>query len=46
VQWRSSRCPSLGCFALGAKQKRIDEEWNDLSGIVLPLEDPTLTLIY
>ena len=36
MRWRSSRCPSLGCSALGAEQERMDEEWNDLSQIVLP----------
>ena len=36
MQWRSSRCPSLGCSALDAEQERMDEEWNDLSGIILP----------
>jgi hypothetical protein len=25
-----------GCSTLGAKHKQIDEEWNDLSRIVLP----------
>jgi hypothetical protein len=25
-----------GCSALGAEHEQIDEEWNDLSGIVLP----------
>ena len=28
-------CPSLGSSALGAEQERIDEEWNDMSGIIL-----------
>ena len=27
---------SLGCSALVAEQEQMDEEWNDLSGIVLP----------
>jgi hypothetical protein len=32
IRWRSSRCPSLGCLALSAKQKpRNGMEWNDLS---------------
>jgi hypothetical protein len=30
--------PSLGCSALGAEQERMDgQEWNVLSGIILPL---------
>jgi hypothetical protein len=41
VQWRSSRCPSFGCSTLGVEQEWINEEWNDLSAIVLPLWDPT-----
>jgi hypothetical protein len=28
--WRSSQCPSLGCLALGAEQRRM--EWNGVSG--------------
>jgi hypothetical protein len=32
MRWRSSRCPSLGCLALGAEQRPKDGvEWNDLS---------------
>jgi hypothetical protein len=45
--WRSSRCLSLGCSALSAKQEQmVGEEWNDLSRIILPLLDLTLPLIY
>jgi hypothetical protein len=36
VRWRSSRCPSLSCCALGDEQERIDEEWNGLSSMVSP----------
>jgi hypothetical protein len=47
MRWRSSRCLSLGCSTLGAKQESmVGEEWNDLSRIVLPLLDLTLPLIY
>jgi hypothetical protein len=36
MRWRSSRCPFLGCSALGAEEEQMDgEEWNDLSRIVL-----------
>ena len=32
MQWRSSRCPSLGCLALSDEQRPKDRiEWNDLS---------------
>jgi hypothetical protein len=48
VRWRSSRCPSLSCSALGAEQERIGEEWNDLSQIPLlpPPLGSDLSLIY
>jgi hypothetical protein len=29
--------PLPSCPTLGAEQGRIDEEWNDLCGIILPL---------
>jgi hypothetical protein len=35
MRWRSSRCPCLGCSALGVEQEQIGKEWNDLSWIVL-----------
>jgi hypothetical protein len=32
MRWRSSQCPSLGCLALGAKQRpKGGMEWNALS---------------
>jgi hypothetical protein len=38
IWWRSSRCPSMGCLALGAEQRPRDGvEWNDLSSNDRPL---------
>jgi hypothetical protein len=47
MRWRrDSRCPSLGCLALGVEQRQM--EWNGVSGdqigILSPL-GPTLSLI-
>jgi hypothetical protein len=53
VRWRSSRCPSLGCSALGTEHELNGEGSNDLSWnrptlsrIILPLLGSDLSLIY
>jgi hypothetical protein len=38
--------PLSGCSTLGAKLERIDEECNDLSGIILLLLGSNLSLIF
>jgi hypothetical protein len=46
MRWRNSRCPSLGCSALGAELEWNGENSNDLSGIVLTLLGSNLPLIF
>jgi hypothetical protein len=36
IHWRNSQCPSLGCLALGADQRRM--EWNGV--LVIDLGSP------
>jgi hypothetical protein len=46
MQWRSSRCLSLGCLALSAERRPKDGvEWHDLSSDDHPPLGPTLSLI-
>ena len=45
-RWRGSRCPSLGCSALGVELEWNGVDANDLSRIVLPLVGSDLSLIF
>ena len=36
MRWRGSRCPSLGCLALGAERRQV--EWNGMECMVIESE--------